>query len=318
VSPPRAKGSGSDEPSLKPQPARSEKVPFDSVNLTLMHDTADEFIRVLVLVPLVDGSSTQTVVTLGTPTKLTHPDGRLEYKMVIDSDLSVTPMEKEPTGKTRTGTRDGLRWEIPQGYPGASTGLLDHEPLIRDYLMARFHGGKVFVDVGANVGAYALRAALVGMKVHAFEPNPENVKILRRNAEINGLSIDIYEAALGAEARTVNLSSMGATSRVTEEDGIAVPMTLLDRFKLPMVELIKVDVEGHELEVLEGSVKTLERFHPELMIEMHHWIGAEKEAAIFDILSGLGYRFEYLDRFTQGRHLVATYAPPTSADPRNR
>jgi hypothetical protein len=56
-----------------------------------------------------------------------------------------------------------------------------------------------------------------------------------------------------------------------------------------------------------GAKKTLERSHPAMMVEMHHWAGAEKEAALFGTLKGLGYTFEYLDRYAQGRHLGVTW-----------
>jgi FkbM family methyltransferase len=276
--------------------------------MTLAQAPSDAVIRVLVSVPLADGSASETLVTLGMPTKLTHPDGRREYKMVIDSSFSVTPTEMDPSGNVIMETRDGLTWEIPQGYPAALTGLLDHEPIVRDFLLTRFKEGKAFVDVGANVGAYSLRAASRGMKVYGFEPHPGNVKVLRRNAEANHLSIDLFEYALGSSEGEVKLSKMGAISRITEGDGIPVKIRTLDSFDLPAADLMKVDVEGHELEVLKGAMKTLERFHPQIVIEMHHWIGAESEAELFDILTDIGYRFEYLDRYAVGRHLIATYA----------
>jgi hypothetical protein len=53
-----------------------------------------------------------------------------------------------------------------------------------------------------------------------------------------------------------------------------------------------------------------------MMIEMHHWLGAEKEAQLFRILSDLGYRFEYLDRYAMGRHL-AVIAPSRWPGPLN-
>jgi FkbM family methyltransferase len=307
VSLPQADGRSGGESHQDAQPIRSVKVLFDPANLLVVQDPTAEYIQILVLVPLADGSATETKVTFGTPTKLFRPDGKLEYKMVIDSNFSITQSEKEPTGRVKVETRDGLKWEIPATYPGARTGLLDHEPIVKDFLISYFQQGKVFVDIGANVGAYSLRAAASGMEVHSFEPNPENIKVLKRNAELNQLSIDLLEYAIGSSTGTVKLSPNGATSRITEGDGIEIPIRALDSFNLPKVDVLKVDVEGYELEVLRGAEGTLERCRPVLMIEMHHWVGAEKEAALFEILSRRGYRFEYLDRYPQGRHLAATY-----------
>ena len=295
------------------QPSAVDKVEFDHANMLVLQKTSLDYIELLALVPLSDGSSSEMKVTFGSPIRLTHRDGRTEYKMNINSSLSVTQSQRTPSGDVKVETRDGLLWEIPEDYPGAWTGLLDHEPVVKEFLLTRFRPGEVFVDVGANVGAYSLRAASQGMSVHAFEPNPGNVRILRRNSEINGLTIDLHECALGSSEGTANLSAGGAASKISAEGELTVPVRTLDSFHLPRVDLLKIDVEGYELEVLRGAVETLERSHPAIMIEMHHWAGAQKEAALFEILAGLGYGFEYLDRYPQGRHLAATYPRRTSA-----
>lgn len=234
--------------------------------------------------------------------------------MDISSNLLVTQLEKS-TDNLQVLNRDGLLWELPRNYPGSGTALLLHEPVVKEFLTSHFFQDKVFVDAGADVGAYSVRAAARGMKVYAFEPNPGNARILRRNAEINHLSIDLIECALGASNGKAILSQNGAISRITQEKGIEIAMRTLDSFELPAVDLLKVDVEGYELEVLRGARQTLSRCHPTLMVEMHHWIGAENEAALFEILSRLDYRFEYLDRYSQGRHLTASYTPRAIARP---
>jgi len=186
--------------------------------------------------------------------------------------------------------------------------------------MSLFKAGQVFVDVGANVGGYSVRAAARGMKVVGFEPNPDNLALLRRNVEINHASVNVLPFALGAKAGKARLSPNGGVSRIIKEDGIEVEMRTLDSFDLPGADLLKVDVEGYELEVFRGAKKTLEKFHPVIMIEMHYWIGAESEAELFDILLGLGYRLEYIDRYPLGRHLSAfprgTKAPPATPEKR--
>jgi FkbM family methyltransferase len=299
-------------PSPTPPAIPTQSVPFDYVNTLVLHEPTPEHIQVVVLVPLVDGSASETKLTLRTPNRVVHEDGTAEYRMVIDQSFSVTPTQREPSGRVRMETRDGLTWEIPEDYPGAWTALLDHEPSVREFLLPRFREGGVFVDVGANVGAYSLRAASRGMEVHSFEPVPQNVQVLRRNSEINNLTLDIEEVALGSSEGTTRLAPSGASSRITKAGGIEVPLRTLDSFNLPRLDLLKVDVEGYELEVLRGAGDTLARCHPAMMVEMHHWVGAESEAAIFEMLSRLGYRFEYLDRYAFGRHLSAMWTPKTS------
>jgi FkbM family methyltransferase len=281
-----------------------EKVAFDKVNMLTQQHAFEDHIDILVNVPLKDGSVAETKVVLGSPVRFQYRDGRREYSMKVDNDLHVTQVQRRAGGRVDLQSRDGLWWEIPVGYPGASTVLLDHEPKVKEFLGSRFKPGHVFVDVGANVGAYSLRALSKGMTVYSFEPNPENIKILKRNAEINRLPAAILEFALGASEGTAKMSQNGATSRIVDE-GIEVPVRALDSLNYPRVDLLKVDVEGYELEVFRGAKGTLARCHPDIMIEMHHWIGAEAEAEIFGILLANGYHFEYIDTYSQGKHLTA-------------
>lgn len=288
------------------QPSK-ERTRFDHVNAVIYHDSDPDRILLQLGVPLSDGSVADAKILLDAPLKVVGPDGKPEYKMNVNSSLSVTEVAKDPAGDAKVELRDGLLWSMPNDYAGAWTALLDHEPHVKKFLTERFQTGAVFVDVGANVGAYSLRAALSGMEVYAFEPNPRNIKLLTRNAELNHLTLELADCALGAEEGTAHLTPNGAVSRITESGELEVPVHTLDSYELPAVDLVKVDVEGYELEVLRGAQKTLERSHPAMMVEMHHWAGAEKEAALFQTLKGLGYRFEYLDRYAQGRHLGATW-----------
>ena len=123
---------------------------------------------------------------------------------------------------------------------------------MKEFLVSRFRPGEVFVDVGANVGAYSLRAASQGMSVHSFEPNPENVKVLERNSEINGLSINMHACALGSSEGSASLAPNRGASRITDAGDLEVPVRTLDSFHLPRADLLKMDVEGYELEVIRG------------------------------------------------------------------
>jgi len=303
-----------DEEHQREQPVkqRVERVQFDYQNLFAYHSASADAIELRVAVPFSDGVAAEARITLSRPVRVMKSEGSVEYKMDMNSTLSANPSKKEQEspdgGSVETQSRDGLEWEIPEGYPGAWTALLDHEPIVREFLLSQFAPDRVFVDVGANVGAYSLRAAAKGMQVVSFEPNPENVALLRKNAELNRLSLDLHECALGSSEGRVRLSQTGGTSKVTENEGIEVPLATLDSFNLPWVDLMKIDVEGYEFDVVEGARKTLERCHPNIMVEMHHWLGAEKEASMFRIFGELGYRFEYLDRYALGRHL-AVIAP---------
>lgn len=294
-----------DAPDDEPVPSSDENIGFDSYNVVVSHNEAREYIELIVGVPLTDGERAKVKVILLAPEKFVRPDGKAEYRMKFDTNISVVHVEKDPSGSEVTAI-DGLSWEIPAAYPGARTAFLENEPMVKDFLTTRFRTGDAFVDVGANVGAYSVRAASSGMKVYSFEPNPENAKVLRRNAEINHLSVDLFECALGSKEGEARLSPNGALSRVSLDGSVVIPVRTLDSFDLPRVDLLKVDVEGHEFEVLKGAEKTIARFHPDIIIEMHDWLDAEEQASLLRILLVNGYHFKYVDKQVYGRHLTAT------------
>jgi FkbM family methyltransferase len=218
-----------------------------------------------------------------------------------------------------------LTWTVEQG-PGA--GLKIHFPQNRDYIAGsseppvqreiaqRLAPGDVFYDVGANMGFFALIAGrLVGPQGHvcAFEPHPGNARAVRENARLNSMShLRVFEIAAGSEARQEELRMtdwdggaalsrypVGPSSSVTRTE---VQVVALDDFiadqGLPAPTFVKIDVEGAELEVIEGMRRTIERCKPVLLYEMddanetefkRRW--GELDAAI----TALGYEIHRLE-----------------------
>ena len=128
--------------------------------------------------------------------------------------------------------------------------------------------GDVVVDVGAHIGAYALRAAASGARVLAIEPNPLTAGALRRNLELNKFgSVKVEELAVGAEHGTSILSTslIASTSsslvNVFGNSPYRVSVVPLDRIVDPwargQINWLKVDVEGYEVEVLKGARSAL-------------------------------------------------------------
>lgn len=131
--------------------------------------------------------------------------------------------------------------------------------------------GGLNIDVGANIGFMSMAMSTVGRTV-AFEPQPELFKLLKEN--FNG---ECYNMAL---SRTDGATIMprirygergnygGVPIGVRGDLGsIAVEMRTLDSFGFSGVSLIKIDVEGHELQVLQGAVETIKRDKPILYVE---------------------------------------------------
>lgn len=152
----------------------------------------------------------------------------------------------------------------------ASTGNLYtrlHEFAEMGFVLHALRAGDTFVDVGANIGAYSILAAsLDGVRCIAFEPASQTFPLLLENVELNnfGRVIEAKKMAVGAENGEVLLtSSLDSVNHVAgaSDDGEAresVPLTTIDStLGARKATVIKIDVEGYELPVLEGATETL-------------------------------------------------------------
>lgn len=149
--------------------------------------------------------------------------------------------------------------------------------------------GAVFIDVGAHIGYYSLKAAaVVGStgRIVSVEPNPPTVQRLRDNVAASGASVvhvqpvacSDHESTLdffAAPRANTGQSSLSAAN-AAQEGGVAasyrVPARPLDAIvadeRLTRLDVVKIDVEGAEMLVLKGATATIDRFHPALIIEL--------------------------------------------------
>ncbi len=155
----------------------------------------------------------------------------------------------------------------------------DFEPYIKRAFQPRI--GETVVDVGSHIGIYTLRAARnVGNRgtVVSFEPDQRNFKLLEKNVEINGLTgVKLFSVALDRKSgrNTFYLSvdplysSVFPSAHTGEE--IEVETTTLDKvaekLRLTHIDWVKIDVEGNELNVLEGGKKTFSNLVDRVIIE---------------------------------------------------
>jgi FkbM family methyltransferase len=139
----------------------------------------------------------------------------------------------------------------------------------------------VILDIGAYTGIYTLMglAANQNAIAYSFEPNPQQVETLTRNCKINNFTsrVKIYNAAVGqSEGETVlfrDASHPDSTSMTTLEPGgeeiARVPIISIDGLVIPESRvLMKIDVEGYEVEVLNGSRETLIKHQPCILVEI--------------------------------------------------
>ncbi len=125
---------------------------------------------------------------------------------------------------------------------------------------------KTVIDVGAWCGTWAKAIEPFAKKVIAFEPDKIHFECLQRNCTINCTP---RMEAVGAQLQEVSLTEDNFTQakRVNEKGNIR--MITLDHMAYEDVDMIKIDVEGYELEVLKGATKTLESVKY-LMIELNN------------------------------------------------
>jgi FkbM family methyltransferase len=171
----------------------------------------------------------------------------------------------KPGNKVRID-RSLLCYDSKYGVAGFQRILTTHGHLIRSLEVQNVN---LVVDVGANVGYFSVmcRKMFPSCSVLAFEPVPEVFDLLRINLGGHGNS-RLFQIALGSHEGTEKMKVNQfnrAESKVDLDGDLEVAVSRLDSFKSQMedlgvggtVDILKIDVETFELEVLQGSIKTL-------------------------------------------------------------
>lgn len=202
----------------------------------------------------------------------------------------------------------------PWSFSGGEYGF---DPRLTRELKMLAEPGRDFLDVGAHVGIASLlysRLTDRQARIAAFEPNPNVFPLLFENNRVNGMPIELYRLAIGdtigmtsfhVDGRDPNASLSGdAPGRYWYWEGKAKPV--MDRCTVPISTidafcaatgfrpgLIKLDVEGAELQALRGAGRTLQRDRPLVLLETHvfAWesFGYRRED-LEQAIAGAGYR----------------------------
>lgn len=176
--------------------------------------------------------------------------------------------------------------------------------------------GMTFLDVGAHIGRYTLRAGMmVGKegKIIAVEPNRDNFDVLVRNIALNRLTncIPLNLAAYSSDTELDLFHGPSSAEHSIKEDfgkgsqkvKSRALDNVLEEIGVKKVDMVKIDVEGAELEVLRGMEKTLTRDGPALIIE----VVAKDEGEIIEYLNHLGYKEKLLHFYPNYREGLAHY-----------
>ncbi len=182
----------------------------------------------------------------------------------------------------RTKTINGITYEldlrevIDSSLYFTSTYEVKIDQLFEKYVKP----GSTVIDIGANIGLHTLRSALLTGdkgKVIAIEPSTWAINKLRRNLELNPFlssSVTILKVALGAQPQKSSTIGFQSSYRLSGRNQVSpevVDVLTLDQAiqqsELYLIDVIKIDVDGHEVGILFGSISSLSKFLPTLIIE---------------------------------------------------
>jgi len=179
----------------------------------------------------------------------------------------------------------------------------------------------VIIDIGANTGVYSLVAKTVkpSSAVYAFEPVTRVYKKLLENIQLNKFDIHVYEQAVSNSNGTATIYDTDSEhtysvtvnknmfSKETDVIESTIETITLDSFikknKLAKIDLIKIDVETHEAEVLEGFSEFLMAYKPSMLIEILTDEVGEKVEALVKDLNYLYFNIDELGSIRQVQNL---------------
>ncbi len=240
--------------------------------------------------------------------RLLHPTGTIPIPL--------------PFGRLWADTRDGV-----VAYQLMKRG--QWEPYETRVLLAHIRPGQRIVEIGSNIGYHTVQIGhAVGPAghVHAFEPDPINTALLRRNVAEHrlGAVVDVHAAAVSDRAGPATLvrhgHNMGGHSLIAANVDNAVEtvavatLTLDDVIADTHVDLIKIDAEGAEPAVLAGAHRTIARDRPILFMEIWPYglVSQGGAAALIDNLRA-NYDLSRIDEATGTISPVGAYDPSDDA-----
>jgi FkbM family methyltransferase len=165
--------------------------------------------------------------------------------------------------------------------------------------------GDTFVDVGANFGTFSLLASRIvgrGGRVFAIEPQPGLGVFIRESLELSRVSsCELHEVACGSKIADAELlvpeddsgraGFFPAFSAQKPHRTVGVPVVTLDSLlagrEAPGTIVLKIDVEGSEIDVLEGAAETIRARRPAILIELNPWSARAAGKGVRDVVEKL-------------------------------
>jgi FkbM family methyltransferase len=219
----------------------------------------------------------------------------------------MMPRDKSTVVVLQRGANQGMKLEMDSEVPLYYWLREDHDQTLVTTMRPLVQRGTTALDIGANIGFYTMMMARwVGPEgqVLSFDPDPDALRRLRRHTELNALSnvVSVPKAVSDQnEMLAFRVLGNGWSQVIGEDNGasegvISVDCVRLDDFmstrNVESVSFMKIDVENHEVRVLQGGRETLKRYSPHLIIEVH---SAESLRGCTLELFALGYDVRPMD-----------------------
>lgn len=186
----------------------------------------------------------------------------------------------------------------------------NYEPDILHLIKQQLHPEAVFLDIGANIGQHSLFASRHCKHVYSFEPMKKIYDQFYSSIFVNDiLNISLYNYGLGNKAEVLPIygnDNIGASSVFTNENRKKIQdikvLRLDDVYKqigINNCDLVKIDVEGYELEVLKGGENFFKKYKPKIILEYTPFFYDKKDPniskEIIQLLFSLGYALYDID-----------------------
>ena len=179
--------------------------------------------------------------------------------------------------------------------------------------------GTDSIDVGVYRGVYSYEMSKYSEKVHSFEPNPIIFKYINKNLKKFIKNIHLYNFALSNQNKTMNLKipirNSNSNKEIFEEyyemgkatihnennfenyENFEIQTKKIDELNFDnKISFIKIDVEGHELEVIEGAKNTIKRDKPVLLVEIEKQYTKKEVAESINFINSLGYKSYFFNK----------------------
>jgi len=173
-----------------------------------------------------------------------------------------------------------------------------HEPSVSEEVIARIRDAKVFVDAGAHLGYYACIAGVANpnLKLFLFEMNRNLVSLIARNLEANNLTnAEIINRAVSDRAKKIGYTDGSTDTGLSmhepgeNPDDVTAQAISLDEFfaqRDAIPDVIKIDIQGAEMEALRGAETIIRNHLPIIFLEVHPTMLGDFGATTDDV-----YRF---------------------------